>query len=92
MGLALMVVVVIVSIKKGYKDTTKFSGREILKFFWDALLAMLMPVIVLGGIYTGLFTPTEAAVVAVVYGVIVGMFVYRKAVHRKPHIDALDGG
>ena len=77
MGLALMVVVVIVSIKKGYKDTTKFSGREILKFFWDALLAMLMPVIVLGGIYTGLFTPTEAAVVAVVYGVIVGMFVYR---------------
>ena len=77
MGLALMVVVVIISMKKGYKDTTKFSGREILKFFWDALLAMLMPVIVLGGIYTGLFTPTEAAVVAVVYGVVVGMFVYR---------------
>jgi C4-dicarboxylate transporter DctM subunit len=77
MGLALMVVVVVISVKKGYKDTTKFSGREILKFFWDALLAMLMPVIVLGGIYTGLFTPTEAAVVAVVYGVIVGMFVYR---------------
>ena len=77
MGLALMVVVVIISMKKGYKDTTKFSGREILKFFWDALLAMLMPVIVLGGIYTGLFTPTEAAVVAVMYGVVVGMFVYR---------------
>ena len=77
MGLALMVVVVIISVKKGYKDTTKFSGREILKFFWDALLAMLMPVIVLGGIYTGKFTPTEAAVVAVVYGVIVGMFIYR---------------
>lgn len=77
MGLALMVVVVVISMKNGYKDTTKFSGREILKFFWDALLAMLMPVIVLGGIYTGLFTPTEAAVVAVVYGVIVGMFIYR---------------
>lgn len=77
MGLALMVVVVIISMKKGYKDTTKFSGREILKFFWDALLAMLMPVIVLGGIYTGWFTPTEAAVVAVMYGVVVGMFVYR---------------
>ena len=77
MGLALMVVVVIISVKKGYRDTTKFSGREILKFFWDALLAMLMPVIVLGGIYTGWFTPTEAAVVAVMYGVVVGMFVYR---------------
>ena len=38
---------------------------------------MLMPVIVLGGIYTGWFTPTEAAVVAVMYGVVVGMFVYR---------------
>ena len=77
MGLALMVVVVIISVKKGYRDTTKFSGREILKFFWDALLAMLMPVIVLGGIYTGWFTPTEAAVVAVMYGVVVGMLVYR---------------
>ena len=77
MGLALMVVVVIISVKKGYRDTTKFSGREILKFFWDALLAMLMPVIVLGGLYTGWFTPTEAAVVAVMYGVVVGMLVYR---------------
>ena len=77
MGVALMVVVVAISMKKGYRDTTKFSAREILKFFWDALLAMLMPVIVLGGIYTGLFTPTEAAVVAVVYGVVVGMFIYR---------------
>ena len=77
MGVALIVVVVIISAKKGYKDTTRFSAREILTYFKDAALAILMPVIVLGGIYTGFFTPTEAAVVAVMYGVVVGMFVYR---------------
>lgn len=77
MGVALMVVVVVISAKKGYKDTTHFSAREILLYFKDAFLAILMPVIVLGGIYTGLFTPTEAAVVAVMYGVVVGMFIYR---------------
>lgn len=77
MGVALMVVVVIISAKNGYRDTTHFSAREILIYFKDAALAILMPVIVLGGIYTGKFTPTEAAVVAVMYGVVVGMFVYR---------------
>ncbi|MDO9599666.1 MAG: TRAP transporter large permease subunit [Azoarcus sp.] len=49
---------------------------------WSALrsawLALLMPVIILGGIYGGIFTPTEASVVAVVYAVVVGMFVYRR--------------
>lgn len=49
---------------------------------WPALrsawLALLMPLIILGGIYGGIFTPTEASVVAVVYAVVVGMFVYRR--------------
>ena len=46
--------------------------------FSHAWLALLMPVIILGGIYGGVFTPTEASVVAVVYAVIIGMFVYRR--------------
>ena len=46
--------------------------------FKDAILAILMPVIILGGIYSGLFTPTEAAVVAVFYGLFVGLFVYKE--------------
>jgi len=45
---------------------------------WEAILALMMPIIILGGIYTGVFTPTEAAVVAVAYGLIVSLFVYRE--------------
>ena len=68
---------VFVSKKEGYRDNYKASGQEIWTSFKRAFLALMMPVIVLGGIYAGLFTPTEAAVVAVVYGFIVGVFIYR---------------
>ena len=51
---------------------------DFFKAFADAILAILMPVIILGGIYGGIFTPTEAAVVAVVYGLIVGVFIYQE--------------
>ncbi len=77
MGLGLMTTVYIISRKRGYRDYQKPSLRDILITFKDAILAILMPVIVLGGIYSGYFTPTEAAVVAVVYGFIIGAFVYR---------------
>lgn len=50
---------------------------EILKALWDAKWALLSPVIILGGIYSGVFTPTEAAAVSAVYSFIVGMFVYK---------------
>ena len=56
----------------------KYSGKEIWKSFVDAIWALLMPVIILGGIYSGIFTPTEAATVSVVYGFIIGVFVYRE--------------
>ena len=77
MAVCLCVAVVIVSKKEGYRDSYKASGSEIWASFKRAFLALLMPVIVLGGIYAGLFTPTEAAVIAVVYGFIVGVFIYR---------------
>jgi tripartite ATP-independent transporter DctM subunit len=51
---------------------------ELAVAFRQASLALLMPVVVLGGIYGGVFTPTEASVTAVFYALIVGMFVYRK--------------
>ncbi|MCM3568505.1 TRAP transporter large permease [Neobacillus mesonae] len=54
------------------------SGKEIWKAFLDAIGGLLIPVIILGGIYGGVFTPTEAAVVAVFYGFIVGIFIYRE--------------
>ncbi|MGN0941049.1 MAG: TRAP transporter large permease subunit [Selenomonadaceae bacterium] len=50
---------------------------ECLASFKEAFWAFLMPVIILGGIYGGIFTPTEAAAVAAVYGLIVGLFIYR---------------
>ncbi|MDO4960500.1 MAG: TRAP transporter large permease [Eubacteriales bacterium] len=77
MAICLCAAVVVVSMKNGYRDSYKASGAEIWSSFKRALLALLMPVIVLGGIYAGIFTPTEAAVVAVVYGFVVGVFIYR---------------
>ncbi len=56
----------------------KASLKEIWIAFKDAIWALLMPLIILGGIYGGIFTPTEAAAVAVAYGLIVGLFVYKE--------------
>ena len=58
--------------------TERPSGRRLLRAVLDARWALLAPVIVLGGIYGGVFTPTEASVVAAVYGLLVGLFVYRE--------------
>lgn len=55
----------------------KASARERWFAFKDAIWAILMPVIILGGIFSGVFTPTEAAGVSAVYGLVVGVFVYR---------------
>lgn len=65
--------------KKGYQGNgLKFSFARVWKEFKNAILALLNPVIILGGIYGGLFTPTEAATVAVLYGFIVGRFIYKE--------------
>lgn len=76
--ISLMLVVYFISISKGYGGGTKYGIKEFIIAFKDAIFALLMPVIILGGIYGGIFTPTEAAAVAVVYGLIVGMFVYKE--------------
>ncbi|MCI8416680.1 MAG: TRAP transporter large permease [Lachnospiraceae bacterium] len=55
----------------------RFSIRRVLKALKKSLLAILMPIIVLGGIYSGFFTPTEAGAVSVLYALIVCMFVYK---------------
>lgn len=56
----------------------KYSAKEIMATINDAKWALLVPVIILGGIYGGVFTPTEAAAVGVIYGFIVGVFVYKE--------------
>ncbi len=65
--------------KYGWKsDESRATLGEIGKSFADAFWGLLSPVIVLGGIYSGIFTPTEAASVAVVYGFIVSKFIYKE--------------
>jgi C4-dicarboxylate transporter DctM subunit len=68
----------------GYGGATERpSGRRLLHAVIDARWALLAPVIVLGGIYGGVFTPTEASVVAANYGLLVGLFIYRELDWRK---------
>jgi len=79
MGLYLMVAVLIISKKENYGRTgAVFSWRALFKSAKDAFLALLMPVIILGGILGGVFTATEAAGVAVFYALVVGTLVYRE--------------
>lgn len=79
-GLGLMITAYIIAKKRGYKSETdtNFSFKNVLKATYDAKWALLIPVIILGGIYGGIFSPTEAAVVAVVYSLIVGLYVYKE--------------
>ncbi|WP_068674983.1 TRAP transporter large permease [Oceanobacillus sp. Castelsardo] len=78
-GLALMVWAYIYSKKKGYKGSgEKFTFKRLFKTLNKAKWSLLVPVIVLGGIYGGVFTPTEAAVVAVVYAAIVALFLNKE--------------
>lgn len=65
--------------KKGFSGTGEaFSFKRLIRAVWDAKWALIVPVIILGGIYGGFFTPTEAAVVAVVYGLIAGVLLYKE--------------
>jgi len=75
---SVMLVAYFISRKRGYKGTLKTSPASLLHSFLRAFWALLMPFIILGGIYGGVFTPTEAAVVAVVYGFLVGGVIYRE--------------
>ena len=78
LGLMLMVVVFVISAKNGYGGNgEKFRWGPLLEAFWEGKWAVMAPVIILGGIYAGIFTPSEAAGVAVAYGLFVGMFIYR---------------
>ncbi|MDR3254549.1 MAG: TRAP transporter large permease [Synergistaceae bacterium] len=78
-GIALMIVCMITSKKRGYvSSTARPTARSIGKAFREAIFAIMVPVIILGGIYSGVFTPTEAAVVAVAYSIVVGKFIYKE--------------
>lgn len=77
-AITLMVVAYIISARRGYRGEKRATLRETAVAAKDAFLALLTPVIILGGIYGGVFTPTEAGVVACVYALLIGFFVYRE--------------
>lgn len=79
MGLVLMVYCVYVGKRRNYIGNEKRAPlKDVLSAGKDATVALLMPVIIIGGIMSGIFTPTESAAIAVVYSVVVGKFVYNE--------------
>jgi tripartite ATP-independent transporter DctM subunit len=74
-----MVLVVLYATKKGYvvKRTEKITAKEVFKTIWDAIPSLFLIVIIIGGILTGIFSPTEASGIAVVYAFILSVFVYK---------------
>lgn len=77
LGGLLMILSAVISIKRGYPRSAKTTFVEKLIGLKDAIIPLLMPIIILGGILSGIFTPTEAAAVAVAYALIIGFFVLK---------------
>lgn len=69
--------------KRGFKGYSEFNLAQAWASFKDAIWALLSPMIILGGIYSGVFTPTESAAIACTYSIIVGLFVYKELDLRK---------
>lgn len=87
MGIALMIVIYRVSKKRNYPRSEGFSSKRVAHEFRSSIWALMAPIIILGGILGGVFTPTEAAAVAVIYAFFVGKFVFREITWRDlPHI------
>ena len=81
-GVALMIVNYVAVSKNGYglknHASKKFSLGKLWRTLKETWLALMVPIIILGGIYAGIFTPTESAVVGIVYTLIIGAFAYRE--------------
>ncbi|GIO20264.1 hypothetical protein J18TS1_33640 [Oceanobacillus oncorhynchi subsp. incaldanensis] len=87
-AIALIIYTLYYARKEGYQgEGEQFSFKEFIIKFIKAIPALLLPFIVLGGIYGGVFTPTEAAAVAVVYGILVSVFLYKEVkISELPYI------
>lgn len=84
LGGALCILSIVIARKRGYKGTgIPFSWKHLGKEAFNAVWALLVPVIILGGIYGGYFTPTEAAVIACAYGLFAGTVIYHELTFKK---------
>jgi len=82
MGVGIMVVIYLLSVKRGYRAEPRATLAQVARSSIDAFLGLLAPGIIMGGILGGIFTPTEAAVAAVIYALAVGCLVYREITLR----------
>lgn len=78
MGIVVAITAVLMCKKNGIKSGKRYGIKEIFESFFKAFWALMTPLIILGGIYSGIFSPTEAAAVATLYSLIIGMFVYKE--------------
>ena len=92
MGTSLFAASMWVTRHSNLERVPKSNAKHRWKAFIDAFWGLMMPVIILGGIYGGIFTPTEAAAVAAVYGLFVGMFIYRTLRVRELLAIVVDSG
>jgi C4-dicarboxylate transporter DctM subunit len=77
-GLIQIILCTIISSRKGYGERQPFSLREIIVQSKDGILTLIAPFLIIGGIVSGLFTPTEAAIIAVLYCLVLSMFIYKE--------------
>lgn len=77
MGVILIIIALVEARKLNYPKGTPLSVKNVLRTFLHAVWGILMPLIILGGIFSGYFTPSEAADVAVIYSILIGFLVYR---------------
>lgn len=96
-GLLMMLAIIFASYlicrKSGYGGGERATRKELLDAIWEAKWSLLAPVIILGGIYSGIFTPTESAVIAVVYAIVIGFFVHKELTFQGLYdalIDAME--
>ena len=78
LAIGLMIVSYYISVKKKHPKRAKSNAKQVFWGFFDAFWALMMTVVILVGIVGGIFTPTEASVVAVVYALFVGLFIYKE--------------
>ncbi|GGZ77359.1 sialic acid TRAP transporter large permease protein SiaM [Algibacter mikhailovii] len=90
LGLGLLLTAYFISKRKKYPKHPKSSFKQVARGFFDTFWSLLMTFIILFGIIGGIFTPTEASVVAIIYALIIGRFVYKKLNFKNVQIVFLD--
>ena len=78
MSFLLISLVVFICVRRNYRCIGEFCVKALGKSLWEAALALFTPIIILGGIYSGIFTPTEAAAISCFYALLIGLFAYRE--------------